>query len=201
MRDLSGASAEAQQAIHNINTGNTPYQRRRELNRKIGMGIAQAGLTGVQGLMKNVESRDLQEAQDAANKKRLTDAAIKNAKLPPSRPDDTPRDEYGLPVAPPDYSKSMDAAVAGGIDRAREEARYAPKPEDIAKQVSASNDVNDAAANAPFAGQWTQNGFSGADAQAAVNASDIQRAQAMMKSQSLQDRTFGGLRNSLAGGN
>lgn len=202
MRDTSGLSASAQQAVNNINNENTPFQRDRALKRKV-LGAAITGGIGlVGGLMSGKESYD----KGLANKQRARDeavqSAIRNAKRPPSHPDDTPRDEYGLEVARPSYAGAMDASVERGTNQPLHSQPFSPKStQDLARDISASNDANDAALAAPIGGKWTPQGFQDADMQASVNASDIQRAQAMMGQESLKDRVFGGLRNSFAGGN
>ncbi len=179
MRDTSGMSATAQQAVSNINNDNTPYQRDRAFKRK----ALRAGITGgvglIGGLVSARESYDKQNDQKARDKKASVDAAIKNAKRPPSHPDDTPRDEYGLEVARPNYAGAMDRAVLGS--------------DEVAKTTLAQMGANDAATAAPIAGRWTARGFQDADMNASVNASDIERAKAMMR--------FGGLQNSFNGGN
>ncbi len=186
-------SPTAIQAIKNINSGTAPYQRRRELNRKILMGAAQAVLTGGVGVLKAHESYDLENEQKARAKNSAVKSAIKNAKLPPSSPGpDTYKDEYGLPVAQPLYNKQMDNSVMGGASSPRPAA-------DVAKETMASADAHEAALAAPIAGHWTAKGFQDADMNASVNANDIDRAKAMMR-QASQEQSFGGLGNSFSGG-
>lgn len=202
MRDTSGMSGDAAQAVKNINDGNTWYQRRRTQNRKIlGAGISAFG-TGVSGVMKAGESREKEMAALSKEKREAVEAAIRSAKLPPSQPDDRYKDEYGLPMAQPEYRGQMDKSVSAG--RGDYIPPFQPPPptnEELAKSAQSQNDANDAATAAPIGGHWTRQGFQDADMNAAVNASDIDRAQAMMKAQSLQDRTFGGLQNSWREGN
>ncbi len=195
MKDGSGMSSWAAQAVDNINKGNTPYQRRLEFQRKLAMTGITAGIGAVGAVMKGVEGEATEKRQKQAAKDAAVRDAIRNAKLPPNHPDDTPRDEYGLEVARPSYAGAMDNAVRGGMN-SNPVVQYQPSAQDAAKSVQASNDANDAAMAAPIAGQWTQQGFQNADMNASVNASDIDRAKAMMR----QNTSFGGLGNSFNGG-
>ena len=200
MRDTSGMSQSAAEAIANIRAGNTEYQRKREFNRKLGMAGVQAALAGARGVIGNLASRNLEEEQAAAAKKKAVDLAIKNAKTPPNHPDDTPRDEYGLPIDRPSYASAMDGAVMNGTPDRKlllDGPSSKMSVQDMARAGQAQTDANDAAADAPIAGRWTDEGFSKADMNASVNASDIDRAKAMMKQPSLG---FGGLGNSFNGG-
>ncbi len=178
-------SATAQQAVHNINTENTPYQRDRAFKRKALVAGITGGVGLIGGLVSARESYDKQNDQKARDKKASVDAAIKNAKRPPSHPDDTPRDEYGLEVQRPSYAGAMDNSVHSS---------------EAAKTALAHLGANEAATAAPIAGRWTAQGFQDADMQATVNASDIERAKAMMR-QAGQQQSFGGLQNSFNGGN
>ncbi len=197
MRDTSGMSQWAKQAVAKIDAGQAGFQRKRDFERKLAMTLGQTGFTAGTALMKKSESDDLQERQDARAKKAQLDAAIRAAKLPPSHPDDTPRDEYGLEVARPSYAGAMDNAVSRGAPQPLHSQPFStPDTQELAKNVMASNDANDAATSAPIAGRWTDRGFADADMNASVNASDIDRSKAMMR----QAGSFGGLGNSFNGG-
>ncbi len=200
MKDGSGMSPWASQAISNINAGNTPYQRRKAFNQKaIGTGIT-AGIGLIGGVMKGVESESLQKKQAQAVEDKRIQAAIRNAKRPPSHPDDTPRDEYGLEVERASYGKAMDRAVEGGKRESLHSQPFTtPDTRELAKNIAASNDANEHALAAPIAGRWTTKGFADADMNASVNASDIDRLKAMMR-QAGQQQSFGGLGNSFNGG-
>ena len=138
------------------------------------------------------------KAQAAKDERWQTDKnirmAMKNAARPPTQPDETPRDEYGLEIARPTYGAAMENAVRQGM----------PKPDvtQTAKNTLASMDANEVATKAPVAGRWTERGFEEADEAAGVQAMDIQMARNLMEEGKLRQAPvgFGGLRNSFAGG-
>lgn len=190
----------ASQAISNINNEQAPYQQRRAFNKKLYGALIQTGLTGIGGIANAIDSDVKQRSQAIDVKNKAIADAIRNAKLPPSHPDDTPRDEYGLEVARPSYDSAMDAAAVSGRQAPLHDKSFlTPDTRQLAKDISASNDANDAATAAPIAGRWTSRGFDDADMNASVNASDIDRAKAMMR-QAGQQQSFGGLGNSFNGG-
>ncbi len=196
-RFASGPSRAGQQLADDIRNARTPYARRRAFTDNLVKTLAIAGLTGAAGVSKHMESSELQMKQDAERKDAEVKAAIRNAKLPPSHPDDTPRDEYGLEVQHPGYSPTnagrMDNTVRMGM----------PKPDvtQTAKNTLAGMDANDAATSAPVAGRWTEKGFGEADQNAGVQASDIQMARNLMEEGKMKQAPgFGGLQNSFAGG-
>lgn len=202
MKDSSGMSQWAAEAVKNINNENTPYQRRQAFQRKLAITGVTAGVTAAAGALKSGESEALQRRQRQLSKDQATQAAIRNAKRPPNHPDDSYHDDYGLQMAQPSYAEQMDRVVQGGQPQPLHSQPFSPPDtQQLAKDIQASNDASEAALAAPIGGHWTPKGFEDSDMAAAVNASDIQRAQGMMGAESLKDRTFGGLRNSFAGGN
>ncbi len=188
----SGMSGEGQTLVANIREGRTEFARKRAFRDNLVKTGVIAGLQGLSGVSKYVESENAQaDAKEAAKNNAIANA-LKHSKLPPSHPDDTARDEYGLEVQRPEYGKAMNASVTEG--QVSPQGPLPPRTSaDMAKETLEAGRANDAALAAPIAGRWTARGFQDADMNATVNASDIERAKAMMR--------FGGLQNSFNGGN
>lgn len=71
--EMSGAAAAA---IRNIQSGNAPYQRRRDLRNRAIVGGIQAGLMGLSGVVK----AGLSEQEELDAKRKIMANAIENAK-------------------------------------------------------------------------------------------------------------------------
>ncbi len=172
--DNASFSPHAAQAISNINSGNTPGARARELRNKAILAGTQAFLMGAAGATSGVmEKRESGlKAQDAIN-----NAKLRISKMKPSEPGGY----EGIPMAGTGEGPGMRGHESFPMGDVPFTDQYGhPQLEDIGKSGLARDDVNKSAAGAPVTwggqGHFTPAGLGDMSQNSAIQGEDIKRA-------------------------
>lgn len=179
--DNAGFSPHAAEAIKNINSGNTPGIRNRELVRRAAIAASQAFLMGAAGTTSGLHAKheDNLRKQDALN-----DAKLRASRMP------NEADTYkGVPRAAsePMGMRRIDDRGTGS-DQAYPMSQVpefsADDIKEIGKRGLATDEANKAAAGAPvtWGGQqhFTPSGLSDMTQNSAIQGQDINTAQDIM---------------------
>ena len=143
----AGRSGASQSAVHNINTGNTPGERARQLSQKIIMGVTGAGLTGLSGYInsKKGSSQDEKAKLDLANK------AIANVKKSNDSQQASMRDvrnSYSGGAEGPQAPENFGYTPKGGFGGSYQ-GYGSPDSKEAGKAGLQQDDTNKVAAGAP----------------------------------------------------
>ncbi len=170
-----GISSYGAENINAIKKQTTERQIKRNQLKKTIMGLSQAGLMGLSGLVKGGESSFAE--QDANRKRDTMQTAIAKAKQA--------RDYQYANSPVPDYKPMVDGPGDAQVPWSRDAGGDAVSPyQDLARSAMddavakgrAAMKTNDAASMAPVDGQYTPQGQDDLNAEAQTGAEDLNRS-------------------------
>ncbi len=180
--DNAGLSPHAAEAVKNINSGNTPGARHRELVQRAALAASQAFLMGGAGVVKRAQSQHDEnlKKQDSLN----------DEKLRAFRTQQEQNTYAGVPMAGSKESAGMRRVDDQGSGPDAYPMARVPNMsvEDMGRYGVAQDDVNKAAASAPVT--WggkdyhTPSGLDDMSQNSAIQGQDIYRARNIMDANS-----------------